>query len=126
MREITGKKAKKSDPPSYFKKKIECQETKQSTLIKITDDQTIANEFNNYFANVGPNLSAKIKYNGKKTVEYYLKSPTNKRFEFKITTDEEILALIKTLVPKTSSGYDNISPKLVIQMPGMLQSVLKS
>ena len=47
LREITGKKAKKLDPPSYFKKKIECQETKQSTLIKITDDQTIANEFNN-------------------------------------------------------------------------------
>ena len=87
--------------------------------------QTIANEFNNYFANVGPNLSAKIKYNGKKTVDYYLKSPTTKRFEFKLTTDEEILALIKNLDSKTSSGYDNISPKLLILMAGMLHSVLR-
>ena len=125
LREITGKKAKKSDPPSYFKKKIESLIGEDGTTIKITDHQTIANEFNNYFANVGPNLSAKIKYNGKKTVEYYLKSPTIKRFEFKLTTDEEILALIKNLDSKTSSGYDNISPKLLILMAGMLHSVLR-
>ena len=87
-------------------------------------EKTIANEFNNYFANVGPNLSANIKYNGKKTVEYFLKSPT-KLSEFKITTDEEILTLIKALDPKTSSGYDNISPKLFIQMAGMFHSVLR-
>ena len=125
LREITGKKAKKSDPPSYFKKKIESLDRKNSTQIKISDDQTIANEFNNYFANVGPNLSTKIKYKGKKTVEYYLKSQTTKRFEFELTTDEEILAIIKTLDPKTSRGYDNISPKMLIQMAGMLHSVLR-
>ena len=61
----------------------------------------------------------------KKTVEYFQKSPTNKRFEFKLTTDEEILALIKTLDSKTSSGYDNISQKLFIQMARMLHSVLR-
>ena len=125
LREITGQKSKKSDPPSYFKKKIERLNGKDDTTIKITDDKTIANEFNNYFANVGPNLSSKIQYNGRKTVEYFLRAPTTKRFEFKLTTDEEVLNLIRTLEPKTSSGYDNLSSKHLLQLAEMLHSILR-
>ena len=68
-------------------KKVESLNGKDSTTIKITDDQTIANEINNYFPNA--------------------------------------LALIKTLDSKTSIGYDNILPKVLIQMAGMLHSVLR-
>ena len=125
LHEITSHKAKKSEPPSYFKKKIESSTDADGITLKITDDTTIANEFNNYFANVGPNLSSKIKYNGKKTVEYFLRAPTEKRFEFELTTDEQVLNLIKSLEPKTSSSYDNISAKLLHQLADMLHSVLR-
>jgi len=130
LNEITGHKAKKSDPPSYFKKKIDRikpvrENDSDDITIKITDDNSIANEFNNYFANIGPDLSTKIQYSGRKTVEYFLKAPTDKRFEFKLVTDEQVLKLIKTLEPKNSSGYDNISSKLLLQLADMLHSVLR-
>jgi hypothetical protein len=125
LHEITSHKPKKTDPPSYFKKTIERTTESDGITLKITDDKTIANEFNNYFANVGPKLSSKIKYSGKKTVEYFLRAPTEKRFEFELTTDEKVLNLIKTLEPKTSSSYDNISAKLLLQLADMLHSVLR-
>ena len=125
LHEITSHKPKKTEPPSYFKKKIESSTEADDITLKITDDTTIANEFNNYFANVGPKLSSKIKYNGKKTVEYFLRAPTEKRFEFELTTDEKVLNLIKSLEPKTSSSYDNISAKLLLQLADMLHSILR-
>jgi len=124
LHQITGHKAQKSEPPSYFKKKIEQQNGKCEEII-ITDDNTIANEFNNYFSNVGPNLSSKIQYNGKKIVEYYLKSPTTERFEFQPVADVDILNLIGALEPKDSSGIDNISSKLLIQLAPIIHSVLR-
>ena len=124
LNQITGHKCLKTEPPSYFKKKIELQNG-TAEEITITDDSKIANEFNNYFANIGPKLSANIKYNGKKTVEYYLKAPTTKRFEFQLVTDMDVLNLIGTLEPKDSSGLDNISSKLLIQLAPIIHSVLR-
>ena len=73
LNQITGHKCLKTEPPSYFKKKIELQNG-TAEEITITDDSKIANEFNNYFANIGPKLSANIKYNGKKTGGLLFKS----------------------------------------------------
>jgi exonuclease III/predicted metal-binding protein len=124
LSQITGHKAKKSEPPSYFKKTIERQNALPEE-VTITDDTQIANEFNNYFANIGPNLSAKIRYNGKKTVEFYLRSPTTKRFEFTPVTDLDVLNLIGALEPKDSTGYDNLSSKSLIQLSPTIHSVLR-
>jgi len=67
--------SEKNDPPSYFKIKIDrikpVRENNSDAITKITDDTSIAIEFNNYFANIGPDLSFKIQYSGKKTVEYF-------------------------------------------------------
>ena len=51
LHQITGPKTQKSDPPMYFKNKIGQQNAKCEEII-ITDDNKIANEFNNDFANV--------------------------------------------------------------------------
>ena len=123
LHQITGHKAKKTEPPSYFKKKIERQNSFEE--VTITDDKQIANEFNNYFANIGPTLSSKIHYNGKKTVEFYLKSPTTERFEFQTVSDLDILNLIGTLEPKDSTGYDNLSTKALIQLAPTIHSVVR-
>ena len=40
----------------------------------IDDPQKIANHFNNYFTNVGPNLANKIKQNNNNSFDNYLKS----------------------------------------------------
>ena len=67
LNEITGRKSKKSELPSYFKKIISTKDF-ENLEIKLEDDQTIANEFNAYFANVGSSLASKIKLDGDKTV----------------------------------------------------------
>ena len=131
LNDITGRKAKKSELPSYFKKQIPLpkdkytQKEKEPLEIKITNHQTIADEFNLYFSGVGPTLSAKIKYNGTKLVSSYLTSPTKTRFQFELVTDLEILNLIGTLEPKNSSGYDNISSKQLILLAPTIHSILR-
>ncbi len=84
-----------------------------------------SNEFNVYFANIGKKLSNEIKYDGKKTVESYLRATIESTFQFELITDEYILELIGTLEPKISSGDDNISSKLLIQIAPTIHSILR-
>jgi len=111
LNEITGRKSKKSELPSYFKKIISTKDF-ENFEIKLEDDQTIANEFNDYFANVGSSLASKIKLDGDKTVSSYLKAIIEGRFQFTLVTGKDVLDIIGRLEPKTSKGYDNISSKL--------------
>ena len=124
LNQVAGRKAKKSELPSYFKKLIQ-QANNISLEIKIEDNKTIANEFNLYFANVGKKLSNEIKYQGKKTVASFLCANMESIFEFELTTDEYILELIGTLEPKSSSGIDKISSKLLIQIAPTIHSILR-
>ena len=60
--EILNKTKNKKNFPDYFLIEDE----------KIYDESVISNKFNKYFANIGPNLSAKIKTDSQRTVSYYL------------------------------------------------------
>ncbi len=124
LNEITGRKSKKSDLPSYFKKTISTKDF-EKLEIKLKDDQTIANEFNAYFANVGTSLSSKIKYDGDKKVSSYLKSIIEGRFQFTLVSDKDVLEIIGRLEPKTSQGYDNISSKLIIQLSPIIHPIIR-
>ena len=124
INEIAGRKAKKSELPSYFKKKIEVSKTK-TKIEEIHGEQSIADEFNKYFVNVGTDLSAAIRYNGKNTVNYYLSAKITSKFNFELVNDEQVLEIIGSLEPKTSSGYDKISTKLLIQLSPTIHSILK-
>ncbi len=124
LNEVTGRKSKKTELPCYFKKIINTTEY-EKLEIKLTDDKTIANEFNVYFANVGTSLSSKINYEGDKNVSSYLKSIIEDRFQFKLVSDEYVLDIIGGLEPKTSSGYDDISTKLLIQLAPIIHPILR-
>ena len=124
LNEVAGRKAKKSDPPSYFKKLIHRPNNQQPVEIKLYDNKTIANEFNLYFANVGYELSNKIKYSGKKIVENYLYSKVDSKFNFKTVTNDEVLTIIGSLKPKNSSGIDNISSKQLMQLAPTIHPVI--
>ena len=58
-------------------------------------------------------------------VEYFLTAPITSKFKFEITTDKEILDVIGTLTPKDSSGYDNLSSKMLIQLSPIIHSPLR-
>ena len=123
INEIAGRKSKKAELPSYFKKKI--VSNNQIEIEEIHSEQSIADEFNKYFVNVGADLSASIKYNGKNTVNYYLNANITSKFKFELVNDKQILELIGSLEPKTSSGYDKISSKLLIQLSPTIHTILR-
>ena len=129
LNQVAGRKATKMELPSIFKQVIAGpkEENRQNDPLEIIYDsnQSIANEFNRYFANVGPDLSDKIQYRGKKLVESYLTAPISSKFKFEIVTDKDILEAIGTLKPKNSSGYDNLSSKMLIQLSPIIHSPIR-
>ena len=77
----------------------------------ITDMNEIANEFNRYFISIGHSLSEKIQ--SVHSSEEYLGQRANTVFKFTVVNEECIDKIIKKLKSKSSTGYDNISNKLI-------------
>ena len=77
----------------------------------ITDMNEIANEFNRYFISIGHSLSEKIQ--SVHSSEEYLGQKANTVFKFTVVNEECIDKIIKKLKSKSSTGYDNISNKLI-------------
>ena len=77
----------------------------------ISDSETIANKFNEYFVNIGRTLSEQIR----PTHSYneYLNDHVNTRLTFNSITEDHILNIINKLKNKASYGHDNISNKLL-------------
>ena len=96
-------KSKKSDFPEYF----------EINGSKIFDYKNIANEFNKYFTHIGPNLAESIQPPIDKSFRDFLSNPLSNDFIFKNISTNEISKAIDSLKPKTSSGNDNISNKLL-------------
>ena len=82
--------------------------------VTLTNLSDIANSFNNYYVNVGPNLASSI---GNPSRNFELPIVKSQKSFFLFPTDnEEIAKLINLLKPKTSSGHDNISAKFFKQV----------
>ena len=72
----------------------------------------IANEFNNFFANICPSLAASIKYKGK-DFDSYLKDRNSYTWFMKPTDEEEIDKVIRNLGNNKRPGHDNISSNII-------------
>ena len=79
---------------------------------KVTDKKEIAEEFNKYFTSIGPVLSDAIPQTAK-THRSYLNKVILSRFAFSPTNNNEIMKIIDIFLPKTSSGEDGLSMKLL-------------
>ncbi len=77
----------------------------------LTGSNEISNEFNQYFASVGKQLSSKIK--NKLSYKTYLKGQFENGFFLSPTTENEIKKIISNLNSKKAAGMDNIRPKLL-------------
>ena len=77
----------------------------------LTDSDEIANEFNNYFVNIGRLLSEQI--TSPHTSEEYLGDRPNVSFKFSPVSEDRIGNIIKHLKTKSSYGYDEISNNLI-------------
>ena len=129
LNQVAGRKAINRSSPTMLKQIMygPKEESKQNEplYVEYTTNSSIAEAFNLHYANVGPNLFKKINYNGNKTVETYLRSTVTTQFEFDLVTDHEVLKLIGEILPKTSSGYDNISSKVLKQFAPIIHPAIR-
>ena len=79
----------------------------------ITSKISIVNHFNSFFTNIGPNLSNAIKQPHNKNFKMFLNLNIESEFKFRNITTDTINSIIDKLAPKTSTGYDGISTKLI-------------
>ena len=80
----------------------------------ISNPKIIADSFNTYFVNIGSNLSSKLNLRDHSlSFNNYLTSRTESQFNFSTISVEEVLSIINNLENKNSSGYDDISNKLL-------------
>ena len=80
--------------------------------VNITNPTKIANTFNNFFVNVGPNCEKKIPKSYKNPLSY-MGRPNPNQFFLNPTTPEEISNIIVNLDSKKSSGPSIIPTKLL-------------
>ena len=73
----------------------------------------MADYFNNYFTDIGLNITSKIDTNAKYPFQHYLRTPTISKFNLHNTNADEILSVINKLPTKTSFGLDHISCKIL-------------
>jgi hypothetical protein len=124
INEVTGRKKSYANLPKFFNKKI-IHDDATHELKKITGDKDIAEELNNFYANIGIDLSNAINYNGTKNIDSFLQNKTEQRFKFHPVSDEDVKRFIGKIKPKSSSGHDNITSKLLLQMSPTIHPILK-
>ena len=103
INEILNRTKRKNKFPTFFK---------DGNNI-VTGKLAIANHFNSFFTNIGPKLSHLINPPENKTFQSYLHDKINHNFTFKLIDTGTISDTIDKLAPKTSTGYDGISTKLL-------------
>ena len=93
--------------------------------VQITDGSLIVNEFGKYYSNVGKNLAQGMP-KPRRTVESYLnevKSNQNSIF-LNLVTNLEVCKIIGKLLPKHSSGLDNINNKILKEIGDLISDPL--
>ena len=99
---LISNKKKQNDLPSTF----------YNGELSFEGAKNIANGFNDFFVNIGPNLAEKIS-NPDVNFEDFMPNPTRENFVFANVTPEIIINTLSRLKSKSSSGEDNISTKLM-------------
>ena len=99
--DILNKNRQRKVLPSYIQVKAE----------KIVSPVDIANQFNNFFANIGRNLSDKTSRKSDKHVSTFLKQEVLSTFDFQCVDCTDVKKTIQSIAAKNSCG--TISTKLI-------------
>ena len=103
INDVLGKLKQKKDFPSYFKVNEE----------NIHDKQSIADQFNHFFATIGSNISNQNIDADPNAYKTYLKQNITSRFTFESITPVEVEKVIMRIQPKNSAGHDDISNRII-------------
>ena len=87
-------------------------------------NKDIAEGFNNFFVNIGPNLAKKISESKTKFTEF-LTNPVDEMFTVANVTPDTIFETLNHIKTKSSAGTDNISSKLLKEiMPNIINPIV--
>ena len=114
INEILSRKKKDSELPSYF-----CEGNKI-----ITKSEDIANCFNKFFCNIGPELANSIKGPPGKSYQDYLKQNILSNFAFSTVDTEYVQKMIMEIKSKSSFGHDGVSSILLKKISPEINEVL--
>ena len=114
MKKIIG--SKRSSGASFPKRLV-------VNNFEIFDQMTIAENFNNFFSEIGPKLASK-RPDSVISFEHFLQGDYH-ILEEKPVTDDELNEAIKTLKSKKSSGYDEISSDVIKHISPIIFDPLK-
>ena len=90
---------------------------------EISDPYTIAEKFNEYFTNVGPNLAKKIP-NTTTSFKTYLNKINENIFFISPVTEEEVERELSKLNPNKSAGFEDLSIKIMRQLASHIKHPL--
>ena len=79
----------------------------------LDNPKEIANKFNHYFVNVGPNLASKVKQLDNNSFDKYLKGNYQSSFFLNPITEHELELELKNTNSNKSCGYDGISTNVL-------------
>jgi hypothetical protein len=102
INQVLGRERNKESLPSFF----------ISNQNILSDTFEIAEGFNNFFSNIGPELAANIPPSNKHFSDY-LSPAIEENFIFANVTKEIVLENIRKLKTKNSAGPDDVSTKLL-------------
>lgn len=104
-------------------KKDHIQEIVQKNEI-ICDPKMIADNFNKFFVNIGPNLAAKIPQTTHHFTEYLTTNKISNSLFLKPIKTEELEQVTHSLKNSNSKGYDNLSVNIIKQCISQLSKPL--
>ena len=102
INQAIGKPNSKTSIPQYF----------TINNNNISDRSEIAEEFNNYFSNIGRQTSQNVPISNKHYTSYLTRPSLNSMYLEPIQ-ETDVINIVNKLKPKTSSGQDEISTKLI-------------
>ena len=91
----------------------------RSSDVVLTDPQEIANEFNNFFSNIGPSTEKSIPINPNLKPKNFLKNRIQLDFVVAHVSNEEVLEIINNL-DNSSTGPYSIPTKLLKLIPDLI------
>ncbi len=110
INEVLNRRKTKSKLPDTFLQK--------NSNINISNPIDIANKFNEYFVNVGPQLAKKIPNDNNISYESFLKGSYIDSMFLEPVTENELMNEIINLSENKSAGHDEISAKMIKEIKG--------
>jgi hypothetical protein len=114
IREVINKPNSKSQLPSYFIHNNDC----------LTDPYEIADKFNDFFVNIGPNLADVIETHDKPPFATYLQTKVESTFLFETINEQKTTKIISDMKTKSSCGIDKMSLELLKACSALIVSPL--